>query len=83
MMSKKLIAIIDLNEEMAFDYGETNGCYEENPVLFVENEFVWLEEAGISLSDLVEVNPGHDDTNKIIDTLIKNGVLFSEQEGCK
>lgn len=74
-MSKKLIAIIDLNEDVASDYGEVNGCYEDDPIAFVENEFAWLEEAGISLSNLVEVRPGNNDTNKIIDILTEQEII--------
>ncbi len=74
-MSKKLIAIIDLNEEVASDYGEANGCYEDDPIAFVENEFAWLEEAGISLSSLVEVRYGNDDANKIIDILTEQEII--------
>ena len=48
-MGRKFFAIIDLDEKVAEEYAETNGIDYEAPGAYLEREFGWLEQSGISL----------------------------------
>lgn len=46
---RRLFAEIEIDEEVADRYAETNGVEDSTPVAFLEQEFGWLEQSGISL----------------------------------
>lgn len=46
---RRLFAEIEIDEEVADRYAETNGVEDSTPVAFLEHEFGWLEQSGITL----------------------------------
>lgn len=50
-MGRKFFAIIDTDEDIKSKYEETNGLDEATPGDYLEREFGWLEQSGISLED--------------------------------
>ena len=51
MITREFIAILGYDEDTASRYGETNGHDEADPGDFLEREFGWLEQSGISLDN--------------------------------
>ena len=49
MVTREFVAIIGFDEDVASRYDETNGYNETAPGDFLEREFGWLEQSGISL----------------------------------
>lgn len=47
---RRLVAEIEIDEEVADRYAETNGIEDSSPVAFLEHEFGWLEQSGITLN---------------------------------
>lgn len=47
---RRLFAEIEIDEEVADRYAETNGIEDSTPIAFLEHEFGWLEQSGISLN---------------------------------
>lgn len=47
---RRLFAEIEIDEEVADRYAETNGIEDSTPVAFLEHEFGWLEQSGITLN---------------------------------
>lgn len=51
MVTREFVAILGFDEGVASRYDETNGHEESVPGDFLEREFGWLEQSGISLSE--------------------------------
>ena len=51
MVTREFIAILGFDEDTASRYGETNGHDETTPGDFLEREFSWSEQSGVSLGD--------------------------------
>lgn len=51
MVTREFIAILGFDEDAASRYDETNGHGETTPGDFLEREFGWLEQSGISLDN--------------------------------
>lgn len=51
MVTREFVAILGFDEDVASRYDETNGNGETTPGDYLEREFGWLEQSGVSLSD--------------------------------
>lgn len=51
MVTREFIAILGFDEDVASRYDETNGHEETDPGDFLEREFGWLEQSGVSLGN--------------------------------
>lgn len=58
MVTREFVAILGFDEDAASRYEETNGLGDTAPGDFLEREFGWLEQSGISLENwaLVDSN---------------------------
>jgi hypothetical protein len=48
---RKVIAILEVDEDFAESYAETNGLSYDGPLSWLETEAHWIEDSGIRLSD--------------------------------
>lgn len=51
MVTREFVAILGYDEGAASRYEETNGLGDTSPGDFLEREFGWVEQSGISLSE--------------------------------
>ena len=58
---RRLYAEINLDEEAASKYAETNGYDDVSPTYTVEREFGWLEQSGITLANIILADTGDSD----------------------
>ena len=56
MTTREFVAILGFDESVASRYDETNGHDETSPGDFLEREFGWIEQSGVSLEDWVLVD---------------------------